>query len=407
MLNYQKPFRSLTLGLAICGGLIALVQPASATQFKKLVETGQVLPGTTQPVATLSEASIGRDGQAVINIQTPFVRNTAGRKSGDQFFGIYSITKGGKISLLSQGSKVVDVQGSIDYKGLLSPSISEGVIAYTTYDLYEPYTNPGQIYTAKSSLNVGVPGAVKNYGSIVSGFSTSKNPRVSFANGLAYVLESSIVLSEPRPPIPRPTIRLKVLDTRASNPAFTILVADNNIQGIRSGSQGVAMLTMTPEKVYKLFERPNAPNGQFVQLNPQGQNPGSCGFAVSYESIVSCSVAGTQSVLSARFGKQSSFVTLPLPNPATLKSVSDPSISNNKILFKTTEQVADGPIVERIYVSRNTQVPKLILSSGEQLDGKVITGLKLGDNGRSIAGNYVVFTATFSDGSQALYRADL
>ena len=286
MLNYQKLSRSLTLGLAICGGLITLVQPASATQFKKLVETGQVLPGTSQPVATLSEASIGRDGQAVINIQTPFVRNTAGRKSGEQFFGIYSITKGGKISLLSQGSKVVDGQGSIDYKGLLSPSISEGVIAHTTYDLYEPYTNPGQIYTAKSSLNVGVPGAVKNYGSVVSGFSTSKNPRVSFVNGLAYVLESSIVLSEPRPPIPRPTIRLKVLDTRASNPAFTILVADNNIQGIRSGSQGVAMLTMTPEKVYKLFERPNDPNGQFVQLNPQGQNPGSCGFVLALWSVM-------------------------------------------------------------------------------------------------------------------------
>lgn len=405
MLNYQRSSRSLTSGLATCGALITLVQPASATQFKKLVETGQVFPGTSQPVATLSEASIGRDGQAVINIQTPFVKNASGRQSGEQFFGIYSITKGGKISLLSQGSKVVDRQGSIDYKGLLSPSISEGVIAYTTYDLYEPYTNPGQTYTAKSSLNVGVPGAVKNYGSAFLGLSNTKNPRVSFTNGLAYVLENSLVRPEIDTPRPIQSLRLKVFDTRVSNPSFTILVTDNNIQGIRSGSQGVAMLTMTPEKVYKLFERPNG--GQFVRLNPQGQNPGSCGFAVSYESVVSCSVAGTQSILSARFGKQSSFVTLPLPNPATLKSVSDPSMSNDKILFRTTEQAANGPIVERIYVSQNTQAPKLILGSGEQLDGKTITGLKLGDNGRSIAGNYVVFTATFSDGSQALYRADL
>ena len=261
MLNYQKPFRSFTLGLVICGGLITLVQPASATQFKKLVETGQVLPGTTQPVATLSEASIGRDGQAVISIQTPFVRNTAGGRSGEQFFGIYSITKGGKISLLSQGSKVVDAQGSIDSKGILSPSISEGVIAYTTYDLYEPYTNPGQIYTGKSSLNVGVPGAVKNYGSILSGLSISRTPKVSFTNGLAYVLENSFITSGGPQPIPYKTLRLKVLDTRASNPSFTILVTDNNIQSIRSGSQGVAMLTMTPEKVYKLFECPNAFNG--------------------------------------------------------------------------------------------------------------------------------------------------
>ncbi len=400
--NYHHIFQSFTLGLVTYVALSLSVQPVSATQFKKLIETGQTPPGTDKPIATISEVSIGRDGQAVINIQTAFVPGPSGRRSGSQFFGIYSITKGGKISLVSQGSKVVDIEGSIDSKGLLSPSISGGVIAYLTYDLSEPSRMPGQIYTAKGFLNVGVPGSITNYGSLFSGLSATRNPKVSFSNGLAYVLESSAILSQ-RPP--QDITRLKVLDTRASNPVFTIIANSNSIQGIRSGSQGVIMLMMTPEKVYKLFERPN--DGQFVQLNPQGQNPGSCGFAVSYESVVSCSTAGNQSTLSARFGKQNNFVTLPLPNPTILKSISDPSISNDKTLFKATEQDANGAIVEKIYVSPNTQAPKSIIGSGEKLDGKTIIGLKLSDNGRSIADNYVVFIAIFSDGSQALYRADL
>ena len=165
--NYRHIVQGLTLGLVTYVALSISIQPVSATQFKKLIETGQTPPGTDKPIATISEASIGRDGQAVINIQTPFVPGPSGGRSGSQFFGIYSITKGGKISLLSQGSKVVDISGNIDSKELLSPSISGGVISYVTYNLYEPSRMLGQIYTAKGFLNVGVPGSVTDYGSIL------------------------------------------------------------------------------------------------------------------------------------------------------------------------------------------------------------------------------------------------
>ena len=182
--------------------------------------------------------------------------------------------------------------------------------------------------------------------------------------------------------------------------------ADN--RAIRSASQSLILLSAlkeTSNPTFKLLERPNG--GQFLQLNPQGKNPGSCGFAVSFENVVSCSSEGSQYVLSARFGKKSNFVNLPLPNATTLKSVNGLSISNEKIIFKATEQAGAGAIVERIYLSNKIQVPQAVISSGETLDGKTITGLSLNENDRSIADNYIVFIATFSDSSKALYRVDL
>ena len=77
------------------------------------------------------------------------------------------------------------------------------------------------------------------------------------------------------------------------------------------------------------------------------------------------------------------------------------------MLFRSTEQTTTGAIVDKIYTSLNRQAPKVVIAAGEQLDGKTVTGLKLSDNGRTIALNSAVFTATFSDGSSALYRVDL
>ena len=391
-------FQSMSIGSAIGSLLISFGQPASALQFKKLIETGQTIPGNNQPLTVIESPTIGRDGQAAVYLKTKSVTvNGSDFFSTTQFVGIYSIGQSGNISLLDQGATVSSAR-TATVNTFTAPSISQGKIAYLTYSLT---SDRGSESTPISILKVGTPGDVKQYGNIISGYYVRGIPNVSFTNGMVYGLETSLILS--RPPIDGG--RVKLLNINSPTPAFTTLSTSVDNTAIRSGSQSVVLLSVDPNKVHKLFERPN--NGPFVQLNPQGQNPGSCGFAVSSENVVSCSVAGSQYVLSVRFGKASNFVSLPLPNAATLKSVSDPSISNNKIIFKTTEQDPNGSIVEKIYLSNKNQAPQLIVSSGQVIDGKTITGLKLNTYGRTIADNYVVFIGTFSDSSQALYRIDL
>ena len=122
--------------------------------------------------------------------------------------------------------------------------------------------------------------------------------------------------------------------------------------------------------------------------------------------MVSCSVDDGQFVLSARLGKAANFVKVPLAGSNT-RSISSPSISNSKIIFFAAEQGNDQSITERLYLSSNGQAPAPLISTGETLDGKIVSGLKLSDNGRAIADNSAVFAATFRDGSKALYRVDL
>ena len=396
-------FQSLTIALAIGSALLtSSVQPASAKQFKKLVETGQIIPGNDRPLARIESPTIGRDGQVAVRLETESINTSgiAGNKSV-YFIGLYSIGRGGNISLLDKGLFTrIDRSATID--SFTAPSISQGKIAYFAYRTEIRSTDA----TTVSILKVGTPGNVKQYPAITSSlYSPIRSaPQISFVNGTVYTLETGFTLSG----LPTGLERVGLVDTNSPSPTFKVLSVSGDNRAIRSASQSLVLLSKTPEfsnPTFKLLERPNG--GQFVQLNPLGKNPGSCGFSVSFENVVSCSSEGNNYVLSARFGKKSNFVNLPLPNATTLKSVSDLSISNEKIIFKATEQTVAGAIVERIYLNNKTQAPQAVISSGETLGGKTITGLSLNENGRTIADNYVVFIATFSDNSKALYRVDL
>ena len=391
--------RNITLSVAILSGLLVAIQPASAKQFKKLVETGQVVIGNDKPIVQIADPTIGLDGQVAVNLQMETTVVPPG--IGINFLGIYSITKGGKISLLDQGSSSSNRDGG-SFQGFLPPSISQGKIVYAAYSY--AINRRGERSNANAVLKGGTPGDIKEFALITTGSSgpfSPEPPQVSFVDGTAYTINKEI-LSQPGAPII--TYQFKSLDTNAATPSFTPISSSPDNRQVRTSGLGVVLLTVSPQNVYTLFERPN--NGQFTQLNPLGQNPGSCGFAVSSDNIVSCSVAGSQYVLSLRLGRQGNFVAIPLPNAAALKSVSDPSISGKNVIFRTTEQTAIGT-VDKIYNSLNRQAPKLVLAAGDQLEGKTVTGLKLNENGRTIARNSAVFTATFSDGSSALYRVDL
>ena len=399
----QPISQSFTIALAIGSTLlISFVQPASAKQFKKLVETGQIIPGNDRPLVGIKSPTIGRDGQAAVNLETESIETISQQGFGtdeSQFLGIYSISRGGTVSLLDKGM-FVRIGRSRTIDGFSAPSISQGKIAYFAFRA-NVFAGLGSYV---STLKVGTPGDVKQYPAITPSLYTRTSPDISFVNGTVYTLETGLNFG-----LSTGLERIGVIDTKSPSPSFNVLSVSGENRAIRSASQSLILSTKTREgispTVYKLFERPNG--GQFVQLNPLGKNPGSCGFAVSSENVVSCSSEDNQYILSARFGKKSNFVNLPLPNSTTLKSVSDLSISNKKIVFKATEQIATGAIVERIYLSNKTQAPQALISSGETLDGKTIKELSLNEDGRTISDNYVVFTATFSDNSRALYRIDL
>jgi hypothetical protein len=403
-LNHRYYIFGLILSILLSHSFSA--PAASAKTFKKLVETGQKVSdaplngeSNEQPIESISAATIGRDGQTAVflkkkAIATPPGPPQPGFEDPSIYLGIYSISKGGKIALVNRGT-IGTRSGFIN--SFTSPSISEGLIAYGTY-----ITGPafrGGFQPPISDLRVGTPGDVKFYPSIYVFRRGGEVPDVSFADGLVYVLERS---SDTTSTAQSRTLRR--LNTKTPNPQFTTLSSDPNNRAIRTSSRRLVLSSVSDSQVYRLFERPH--EGEFSELKPIGNNPGSCGFAVSYDNIVSCSVDNGKSVLSARFGATGNFIKIPLANEAATQSIESPSMSQKQILFLANEEGPTGK-TRKIYISNNGGPSTAVIGTGEMLDGKTISFLSLSDNGRAIADNYVVFKVQFTDGVQALYRVDL
>lgn len=404
-LSHQFYVLSLTLGIVLSSSISDI---ANAKTFTKLVETGQKVSdapfsgeSNDQPIDLIEAPTIGRDGQTAVFLRKKTVPRVEGPpRPGfvgvNTYLGIYSISKGGRISLLSQGA-IEQNSGFIN--SFTSPSISEGLIAYGTYTTGPAFR--GGFQPPVSILRVGTPGDVKFYPSIYVFNRGEDIPRVSFADGLAYVLERS---SDPSSNATVQSRTLRLLNTRDQNPRFITLSSDPDNREIQTSSRRLVLSSVSSSNVYRLFERPH--DGQFSELKPIGNNPGSCGFAVSYDSIVSCSIDNGKSLLSVRFGLTGNFMKVPLANESETQSINSPSISQKKVLFLATEQSATGT-KQKIYVSNNGGMSTAVIGTGEMLDGKEISQLQLSSNGRAISDNYVVFNATFTDGVQALYRVDL
>lgn len=97
---------------------------------------------------------------------------------------------------------------------------------------------------------------------------------------------------------------------------------------------------------------------------------------------------------------------MPLANEAATQSIATPSISQKKVLFLANEQIG-GVMKQTIYTSNNGGPSIPVISTGDQLEGRSITSLRLSDNGRAISDNSAVFVATFDNFQEALFRVDL
>jgi hypothetical protein len=425
------PGRSaFSIGLSLAIGLVATATPAHALKFTKLLESGQTVPGSSQPVELIGEATIGLDGQVAVRLSTN-PTTPPGIYPSEQFYGIYSIAKSGNIRLVA-GEKTLSyadpTSAKNKYVGFTRPDISQGKIAYISA------TRVGQ-NPPKMTLYVGQPGQVKPILDFAPSTKFRAYPNrivenLAFVNGKAYVLVSTgdkLGL-------------VGVVDTEAAKPQLNVLNIDEANASVSANSQQV--LTTTVTQVYNGTFPPDYSSfsctvsqslggGNFKLLATAQE----CGAAVSAGNAVYYTVNTDNNQppkyyhepkINVRFGQNGQFTPIPLPNdplkiyPNTIQ-ISGVSISQQSVIFVASVGPFDTPRylkshVDTLYLSQNGQAPKAIIAAGQTLDGKTVSFLGIGSSRRrpgdvgsthALAGNSAVFTVTFSDNTTALYRVDL
>lgn len=388
---------TIAMGLALLTTVTGL-QAAHATQFKKLLQAGQSINDVL--LISIGNATLGRDGQVVAVLGTV-------RSRRDSFIGVYSISKGGNLRLVEEVAGFRRSDSSGESKFFSAPSLSEGKIAYWIGE--SRITATGR--QGLASLRFGTAGDMKTILSprpVIS----FEIPAVVLTNGIIHILEpkDSQVVGDKASAI------LSQVDTNQNN-ALTVLgqVFDPlSYERIRAGADSLVVQQRDRTSgTVTLLERPLS-QGTFSPIVPIGKNPGSCGFAVSFGSVVSCSEKNPQIGqanygLSARFGKNARFQPIEIPNLAKVTAVDSPSISQDKVVFRTVEQDPNNPSrnITKIYLSFSGKTPKVLLQTGSKLDGSTVSEVKLVDSDpRSIAVNSVLVEVSFTDQPLALYRVD-
>jgi hypothetical protein len=393
------------ISLLVAMGVALTATSASARQFTKLLEVGQKVPGSDQPVAAIVEPTIGLDGQVAVLLKTnPTTQGT----TLTAFQGIYSWPKNGTIRFLEGGAETTTGLGTPTStktaQVFSAPSISGGAIAY----LRMSQTSQGSGATPRStSLRVGTPGNIKT----VLNFQLSLTPpqpgkpNLAFVNGKAYFLDDLLSANG--------TVQMGVLgliETQSATPSLKILNQDAKNRGLAVSSNAIVLAktdSPTGVKIASFWDSSGDSNFKQI-LIPRFSNVFCSGFSASQENVAICDGTNPRAI-NVRFGRQSQVFSLPIGSPTTNPLVfENPSISGRSVLYVRTEQIDRAAIGNaRLELSQNGQAPITVLKAGDTLDGKVVRSVGLSQNGRSLAGNAAVISVYFSRGEQILYRVDL
>jgi hypothetical protein len=404
-------FRSLPLsaafGLSLTLALGVHAQPANAKKFTKLVQTGQIVPGNDQPVEAIIEPTIGFDGQVAVLLTTKGISNPppgddsgAGFGSDRRYSGIYSIPKNGPLRLVEGGESSSDGGGS-DRLTYSAPAISQEQIAYLQI---KQSSNRNFTTPRMTALRVGPVGNIRTalqFDLSIQKQSINGEPNLTFVNGKAVFVDDL--------GLPSGTPQFGVLgqiDTRSAKPALKILSSDPNNREIRASSQLLISGTGSSADLTTNLSQ-SFGDGRFQPLTASAR---SCGFSTSTDNVVACGnqiVAGRAvSNVSVRFGKAGKFINIPNTGGNSFLIDSHPSISNRSVIFKQSSPGPKGLVIDQIYLSQDGKAPISLVKTLDRIDGKGVFKLSLSRNGRTIADNAAVFTATFTDGTTALYRVD-
>jgi hypothetical protein len=391
---------AVTIGLLSCG----IPTSAQAITYQQVIRTGQNIPGSNTGVSDIGAIGIDQSQNIAATI------GTANERVGpdfdpyaysQRFQGVYQFRPATAPQLIEGGLTYGNRDGnqSISFGDL---SINDGNIAYFVtsssntrfsqdYGRTELKMATGSGVSALATANVYPMGLMTR----MQTNTIANNQSTAFFLGQQYIVGSpptqSGLLSVNTPNNFIPTIS-------SNHPIFSAEPLDlvNGANIFRTNPDRVLLVTQS-DTTYRVIEQPS--NGEPREIERGSK---SCGAAMWNANIVFCGIEATSDNpyrLMVRIAPNRAFQSIQVPPNV---AISQPSIQSRTVIFRGTKGDRDT-----IYLSFNAQRAQPIVSTGNTLNGKVISRLRLSDQGQSINGKAIVFVATFTDGSSALYRATL
>jgi hypothetical protein len=401
---------AIKLSGALAIGLLASgvhAPSAQAITYQRLLSTGQNVPGSDPVVDRIGPIAIDQTQSIAAVIGTAPEPGAIGSGTGTQTFqGVYQFKSTTRSPQLIEGGLTARFTNGEQRTDFPNVSIDNGAITYFINSV--KIAPPQEIQLFKTELKV-------TSGSSIITLLTGNTPTTApFENKIQtntiaqrdgipffvgeqkdqrdFSIQRSGVLTIPKPNQVAPAIRSD--DPIFSANLFDPLSADNTVRA----NNGNLLLVTQNDQGYRVIEK--LTTGALREVERGGR---SCGAAIWNTTIVFCGLEGTQNTpyrLMIRLAGNKAFQQIPVPSGV---AISQPSIQSRTVIFRgIQENKVDG-----IYSSFNGQPAQRLIATGNQLDGKVISRLRLSDQGQSLNGKAIVFVATFTDGSSALYRAIL
>ena len=419
-----KPSRRLPIVLLPIGLLsLSLGSAANAATFTRVLQTGQAVPGTKQPVSGIRSIAIDTKQNIVAIVSTPTVtspRTMSGDGGSNTFQGFYLFNSALVPTLIEAAESF-----SSSSSGRSEDFITAGVNGGTAIGLRSSELGSRSSIDFVTKVKVGKPGALKTF--LAANLVTRPSTLIA-TNTLALTNGTAFILGETLPQTTTTSPLKGVLKTNAPDNLTEAIGVTDPVFGaepftpltpgqiVRSSGKNLLLVTQNASH-YRVFKKSGtaAPqqiaNGTTSSIDASS----SCGAAISGNNIVLCAkevkptTTGTNPYsLRVKFGNAAPFKTIPFPSNIPIEQ---PSIVGKTVIFKAFTSTQD-----KLYVSTNANAPVQILASGDTLDGKIVSKLNLSEQGQSIvrttsqglnSATTIVFLVTFTDGSVGLYRGAL
>jgi hypothetical protein len=400
---------AVKLSGALAIGLLASgvhTPSAQAITYQQLLRTGQKVPGSEPLVDGFGPIAIDQSQNIAAVVSTAKEIGPDGAGFGFQTFqGVYQFNAAAKSPQLIEGGLTYKFRNGEQTTSFPNLGINNGDIGYflnfSRIDVTQP--NP-QI--RKTDLKTGTPNGVVT---LLTG--NTFNPTLETniqTNTIAQTDSAPLFIGKQQSPAEPAPQRSGVLTVTKPNQVVPAISSDDPIfstnpfdpiSGINRvrASNGNLLLVTQNGQGYRVIEK--LATGALREVERGSK---SCGAAIANTSIVFCGAEDTptgQFRLMVRLPENRGFQPIKVPSNV---AIGEPSIQSRTVIFRGTQ---NGN--EAIYSSFNGQPAQRLIGTGNQLDGKVISRIRLSDQGQSLNGKAIVFVATFADGSSALYRAVL
>jgi hypothetical protein len=401
---------AIKLSGALAIGLLASgihLPAAQAITYQQLLRTGQNVPGSVPVVDGFGPIAIDQTQNIAAVVSTEKELSADGPGYGFQTFqGIYQFKPTTRSPQLIEGGLTGTLRNGEQRTNFPNVSIDNGAIAYFINSA--KIAPPQEIQLPKTELKVAIGDSITTlltgntpttvpFENKIQTNTIAQNGSTPFFVGEQkdqrdFSIRRSGVLT-----ITQPNQVVPAIDSNdpifSTNP-FDPLSANNTV---RVNANNLLLVTQN-EPGYRVIEKLTTGAVREVERGSK-----SCGAAIWNTNIVFCGIEAKPSNpyrLMVRLTGTRAFQQIPVPSGV---AISQPSIQSRTVIFRGTQEGK----VDAIYSSFNGQAAQRLIGTGNTLNGKVISRLRLSDQGQSINGKAIVFVTTFTDGSSALYRGVL